>query len=175
MKDNNNLINISKHFVFHVRMYIKTLESLTSYNETPKKWDLDWNCLIQAHLISTRWLIEFLTKDERNIRNDDRVAFHYFTEMENNPYPIIDTSLSDYKKIMDKQFAHPTLGYHGNFRIQSHQYYDFPKYAISLKSYLINFLNNVPKMKFDTNAKNNALKRLKSFDIPNSRYFHPST
>jgi len=80
------LVNASRYLIYHLRMHIETLELILKFSEQPKVWDTIRNSIIEAYLVNTRVLIEFITRETPY--QDTIFAYQYFQGTEYDYFPV---------------------------------------------------------------------------------------
>ena len=158
LSEDENLINVSKILVYYIWMYMDSLKWLNENKENPSINNFFFNSILEGHLLYTRVLIEFLTKESKY--SDDRFAESFFYDMATNPYPISLKYFDDYKTTLDKQIAHLTLGEASEFKLKSFQKYKIFQVAELLIPELRNFISLLPDQRLDGEAKENSMKLL---------------
>ena len=174
MDDSENLINTSKLLIYYIRMYIESLYWLNNHLKDFSEWDFDCNGILDAHLLYSRVLIEFVTGNYP--RAKDRFAKSFFIVDLNQRFPVKSTSLNKYKNEISKQLVHITLDMYPGFKIKSKQKFEINRIANELVPLLITFFKEVPQDRIDKKAKDNALKLLLEYSpLDSSLELGPST
>lgn len=155
-------------------MYIDSLNWLNNHLKDYSEWDVERNAILEAHLLYSRVLIEFVTSDDS--RAKDRFAKSFFIVELNQSFPVKSTSLNKYKNKISKQLVHITLDMYPDFKIKSKQKFEINRIANELVPLLITFFDEVQQDKIDKKAKDNALIFLHEYSpLDSSIEVGPST
>lgn len=176
MNETEKLVNASKLLIYYIRMYRETLDWLNHHRTSSQGWDFQGNSILDAHLLYSRLLIEFIIGTPKKKRSSDRFVISFFGDMENPPFPVNSDTLKKYKGKIDKQLAHITVDMYPEFMMKSEQVYEVNEIANELVPLLINFFELVPAEKIHDSLKEQAMTLLQdrpSFDL--SKGWHPST
>ena len=157
-------------------MYRETLDWLSHHRTSSQGWDFQGNSILDAHLLYSRLLIEFIIGTPKKKRPSDRFARSFFGDKENPPFPVESGFLSNYKSKIDKQLAHVTVDMYPEFMIKSEQGYEVNQIADELVPHLKYFFNSVPVGKMYDDIKKRALNLLQNYQsFDQSKELHPST
>lgn len=157
-------------------MYLETLDWLNDHRTTSQGWNFPGNSILDAHLVYSRLLIEFIISPVKKDRPKDRFAISFFVDTDDPPFPVKSNILSNYKSKIDKQLAHVTVDMYPEFMIKSEQGYEVNQIADELVPHLIYFFNSVPVEKMYDDIKEHALNLLQNYQsFDQSKELHPST
>jgi hypothetical protein len=153
---NSELKLVSKYFVYHLRMYIETLEYIKAHEEKPGGWDTTRNSIIESNLIHARVLINFFYK--KTSHKTDVIAKDYFN-FPLTDFPIqTDTFLMEQSSLIGGKLVHLTKKAYPDLKSEQ----EWPIFEIQepLVKVILFFLGQVTEDKFDHSAKTTSLHLL---------------
>lgn len=171
----SKLKNGSKLLIYYLRMYLDSYDWLTEQSQIPPGWDFQYNAVLEAHLIFTRLLIEFVTRKVKG-KDDDVFAAMYFADAGSSPFPKNSALLKGHMKRISKISAHITVVDYPNFEIKSCQSFEIYVIAAELKPLLKEFFDKVAPGKVDGGIQEAAQHLLSQSSLLGSvRSISPST
>jgi hypothetical protein len=152
----------SKYFIFHIKMYVKTLLWLREHQVKPIEWDTFRNAIFEDHLVHARILINFLFII--NPRENDVCASDYFYDMQDASLPRQDAFLSEQVRIIGSHLVHITTKSMPKMRSEE----EWPTKEISEKLIpaIKEFLYGVPDNRLACGVKTQGLELLSEVIFP---------
>ena len=161
--DNKKLQFASRYLVYHVRMYVETLLWLQSNKEKPDGWDGIRNAIIEAHLVHSRILINFIC-NENSQYPTDVLGLDYFHDTSNIFIPLQSEFLKEQANNIGGQLVHLTTK--PMPKLKSEQEWPIKPIANELVPALKVFFGKVSEIRFEKDAKFECLEHLAKLNPP---------
>ncbi|MBL8079320.1 MAG: hypothetical protein JNM55_15250 [Anaerolineales bacterium] len=168
--DDEKLQFASRYLVYHVRMYVETLLWLQSNKDKPDGWATIRNAMIEAHLVHSRILINFICNADSHYPTDI-IALDYFHDMPYIFIPLQSEFLKNQANDIGGQLVHLTTK--PMPKLKSEQEWFIRETTDKLIPALQGFFIKVSETRFEKEVKSACLAhlaRLNPPEIPVSLY-----
>jgi len=161
--DNEKLKFASRYLVYHVRMYVETLLWLQSNKDKPDGWATVRNAMIEAHLVHSRILINFICNANSQYQTDV-LAFDYFHDTSSIFTPLQSEFLKNQANDIGGQLVHLTTK--PMPKLKSEQEWLIRETADELVPALKEFFTKVSETRFEKDVKSECLAHLAKLNPP---------
>jgi hypothetical protein len=159
------LREVSRHLVYHVRMYVETLLWLQG-RLRPAGWDTEWNAMLEDHLVHARLLSEFLVARKRK-RDDDVIALDFFHDQRADWKLPLDNFLRSERDDIGGHLMHITVK--GDPLLKSERGWGVGLIANALVPLIREFFDHVPQSRLAEGIRSECVHHLAKLtfqDIP---------
>lgn len=156
----------SKHFIFHIKIYVETLLLLLNPENKADHWDTNRIAIMEDHLVHARILINFVCKNTRD-QNTDVIAKDYFYDVPSGFEPLNNNFLTKQAIDIGGQLVHLTIK--GMPLLKSQWEWPISEIKDNLVPALKMFLSAVPKNRFEDgyiSSCNDQLARSSIYTMP---------